>query len=76
MDPIHPADRIMRALRVPLIIGAVLCFPVFMLSYGYAMKWLITAAPFWISVPSVISHLAVFLGVASLIDSREARRQS
>lgn len=76
MDPIHPADRIMRVLRVPLIIGAMLCFPVFMLSYGYAMKWLITTAPFWLSAPSVISHLVVFLGVASLFDSQEERRRS
>lgn len=76
MEPIHPADRIMRVLRVPLIIGAMLCFPVFMLSYGYAMKWLITTAPFWLSAPSVISHLVVFLGVASLFDSQEERRQS
>lgn len=76
MEPIHPADRIMRVLRVPLIIGAMLCFPVFMLSYGYAMKWLIKTAPFWLSAPSVISHLVVFLGVASLFDSQEERRQS
>lgn len=76
MNKIHPVDRLMLKLRVPIIIGAALCFPVFMLSYGYALRWLITTAPIWISAPSVISHLVVFLGVASLIDIREGLPRS
>lgn len=75
MNPIHPVDRLMAKLRGPLIVGAMLCFPVFMVSYGFAMHWLLTTAPLWMSVPSLIAHLVVFLGVGSLIDTQEERRR-
>lgn len=70
----HPADRLARKARKPIIWGAALCFPVFLTSYGIAMQWVITTAPLWLSVPSVIAHLAVALGLAALIDTREERR--
>ena len=70
----HPADRIARAMRGPILVSAFLCFPAFMLSYGLAMHWLITTAPLWIAIPSIIAHVAVMLGLASLIDTREERR--
>ena len=61
-------------MRAPIIIAACACFPVFMISYGFALHWLVTTAPLWLGIPSIIAHLAVALGLAALIDTREERR--
>ncbi len=72
----HPLDRLMRHLRLPIIVLAYASFPVFLLSYGFAMKWLITTAPLWASIPSVISHILVMLGLAYRIDTPQAPHPS
>lgn len=77
MEYTHPIDRLMLRIRPALILGAYASFPIFMVSYGFAMHWLVTTAPLWASVPSVIAHLIVLLGIGSLIDIRsESRRWS
>jgi len=72
----HPLDRLFRHLRGPLIVLAWASFPVFLLSYGFAMKWLITTAPLWASIPSVISHILVMLGLAYRIDTPQSPHPS
>lgn len=74
--PEHPLDRLFRHLRGPLIIMAVLSLPISLLSYAFAMKWLITTAPLWVSIPSVISHILVMLGLAYRIDTPQSPHQS
>lgn len=72
----NPIDRAMRALRGVFIWGLILSGPIFLMTYGWAMKLLINAAPWWVSVPTVIAHLATLLAIGSLIDIRQERLNS
>lgn len=69
MDKEHPLDRFMRHHRRIVGFVAVLSFPIFMISYGWMLKQLLMAAPWWVSVAVVISNLTVVVGLGSLIDS-------
>lgn len=72
----HPIDRFMRAIR-PLLIGLLfLALPVMLLSYGWMLKQLLYAAPFWVSAAVVLAHMVTWLGIASLFDKQQERRQS
>lgn len=76
MQKEHPVDRLMRALRGPIIVGMYLCLPVFLLSYGWMARDFVAAVPAWVAVPVVIAHLVTVIGVASLIDRQKERQQS
>lgn len=71
----HPADRLARRLRTPFILSIYAGGPIALMSYAAMVHWLVTTAPWWISIPSITSHLAVSLGVSSLIDRTEEQRQ-
>jgi len=73
MDYDHPLDRLGVRLRPLLIVGAGLCFPIFMVSYGLMVKHALMTWPVWGSVLTVIAHLVVCLGIAGLLDTRQER---
>lgn len=73
MEKEHPLDKFGRAVRTPLMIGAALCLPVMLFSYGWMIKALILAAPVLVSVAVIIAHFVVWLGISSLIDMRQER---
>lgn len=69
-------DRAMRRVRAPIIFLLILSGPVTLLSYGMLMKHMLTTAPVWISAAVVVSHIFTWLGIASLFDKQQERRQS
>lgn len=71
----HPIDKFMRGIRPAVIFAAYAALPIFLSSYGYAMYSLLMAAPAWVSVISVLSHITVFLGIAGLIDIQSERQR-
>ena len=72
----HIADRFARAVRPFVIAGIYLCLPIYLFSSGWGLKQLMFAAPWWVSVIVVISHFVTWLGIASLFDMQQERRQS
>lgn len=76
MEYTHPVDRLVYRLRPVIILGAYASLPVFLISYGFMMHWLLTTAPIWASVLTVAAHLTCLLGIGSLIDMRSERQNS
>lgn len=72
----HPLDRLAYRLRVPLIVLAVISCPVMLYSYAWGMKQIMAAAPAWVSVLVVVSHIMVWLGIGSLFDMRQEKAPS
>lgn len=66
----------MYRLRPALIIGAALCFPVFMFTYARMLIWAFNEWPTWGIALTFISHVVVIGGVASLFDRQEESRKS
>lgn len=66
----------MRALRGPIIAALVVSGPIMLMSYGWMIKHFVTTAPVWLSVVVVIAHFLVWLGIGSLFDRQQERRQS
>jgi hypothetical protein len=64
------ADRLARALRLPAMIGALICGPVFLISYGWVMRDFFLSAPLFVSTPIGAAHVVVWLGFAAWLDTR------
>lgn len=74
MENEHPLDRFGRRIRGPVTFLAALCLPICLFSYGWMVKTALETWPLWASIPAVLSHFTVMLGLASLIDSRQERQ--
>jgi hypothetical protein len=74
MQSEHPIDRAARRIRGPITILAGLCLPVCLLSYGWMVKTALETWPLWASIPAVLSHIIAALGLASLLDIQQERR--
>lgn len=70
----HIADRVTRNLRGVFIGLAGVSLPVFLIGYGFMLKNALTTWPLWASIPVVIAQIVVCLGLASLLDIRQERR--
>jgi len=68
-------DRAARRMRPLIFIVAVLSLPVFFLSYGRMLIDAMTAWPLWVSIPTIISHVMIFIGAACLHDHQQEQRQ-
>ena len=71
----HPIDRFGRATRGIFLFAMVACLPVTLYSYAWMIKQVYLAAPTWISVVVTVSQIITFLGIASLFDKQQERRQ-
>ena len=65
----NPFDRLAYALRPAVYAMIWLCVPVALMGYGWMLRELFLAAPWWVSVVVGISHLVSVLGLAIQIDS-------
>ena len=74
MQKENPLDRFARWVRGPAIAGLYVSVPVALISYGWLIKMMIEAAPFWVSALVITAHLAAWLGIASLFDKRQGRQ--
>ncbi len=72
----HPIDRLTHRLRLPIIVVAVVSLPVFLITYGLMVRYALTTWPWWGSAALVVSHLMGWLGIGSLFDMRQEKRQS
>ncbi len=70
----HPIDRFARSVRGPVVVLAAICLPVCLLSYGWMVKSAIETWPLWASIPAIVAQIVVFLGIASLLDTRQERK--
>lgn len=66
----------MYRLRPALIIGAALCFPVFMFTYARMLIWAFNEWPTWGIALTFISHAVAFIGFGCLLDQRAESRKS
>jgi hypothetical protein len=69
----HPIDRFARRIRGVVVILAVACLPVCLVSYGWMLKEALATWPLWASIPATVAQIVVWMGIASLIDAREDR---
>lgn len=67
-------DEAVRRFRPIIFAIAAMAFPVFLLSYFYAIKMLYQALPMWAFVLVCLSHITVFVGMSCLDDYRQERR--
>jgi len=72
----HPIDRAAYALRGVILGATYLCAPIYMISYGWMLKKLLTTAPGWVSAVVILAHIIVWIGIASLFDRSQERRQT
>ena len=68
------ADRLGRAIRVPLIISLLASGPIALVSLVVMLQDLIKTAPWWVSLIVVLSFLGVALGNAALFDTLSEKR--
>ena len=73
-DYTHPIDRVARKFRGLIIVLAVVSFPVFLVSYIWMVREAFFALPLWAWLGLVVSHTIGFLGIASLFDRYQERR--
>lgn len=76
MKSTHPIDRLVYRLRKPIIAAIYIAGPVMMFSYGWGVKELYFSAPGWLTAVVVIAHIIVWVGIGSLFDRQQERRQS
>jgi len=76
MQKEHPLDRLGRKLQTPLIWSLWVSGPIAVFTYGKAIIAYAWTLPGWLTFIVVLSHIVMFVGVASLIDRQQARRQS
>lgn len=67
-------NRLAYRLRPFFFVGAALSFPVFMISYGYALKLLSDAVPKWVFLIVCLAHVTVWIGASMLHDFQQERR--
>lgn len=72
----HPLDRAMRAARPAILVFVVVSGPVFLFSYGWAMKLLLMQVGLWWGAIFVVCHVMAGIAVGSLFDSRQERAQT
>lgn len=75
MQKVHPLDRLMRAIRAPLILSLLVTLPVATITYGHAIAGYILSLPFWMGLIVGVVHFSALLGISSLIDMQRERRQ-
>ena len=76
MQKEHPLDRLGRKLQTPLIWSLWISGPIAVFSYAKAMVAFIWTLPPWLGVIVFFANLIALVGVASLIDRQQSRRQS
>lgn len=74
MEKEHIADRAARHMRPYLIFALALCFPAFLITYGFMLVDALKTWPWWASLIALLSHVAVGLGASSLHDRQKERR--
>lgn len=67
-------DRFGYWARPVLIALLWLCLPVALVTYSQMAGMIIQQWPWWVSLPAITAHLVCFLGIASLFDRQEERR--
>ena len=75
MEKEHPLDRLGRKIRTPLIWSLWVSGPIAVFTYGKAMVAFIWTLPPWMAVVVFFSHIIAMVGVGSLIDRQQERRQ-
>lgn len=70
----QPIDRLMRRGRGFILVLTALCFPIFLISYGFMVHAMLTTWGWW-AVPASVAHCIGWLGIASLFDIQQERRQ-
>lgn len=76
MQKEHPLDRLGRKIRTPLIWSLWISGPIAVFTYAKAIIAFASGLPGWLAVIVVLSHIAMFVGIGSLIDRQQERRQS
>ena len=76
MQKEHPFDRLARRLQTPLIWFLWVSAPIALFTYGKAMVAFIWSLPPALGVITFIAQIVALLGIASLFDRQQARRQS
>ena len=74
MPPEHPLDTFMRAWRGVFIVAFVLSGPIMLISYVQMFMDFVTSIDLWLAVVIVVSHLLGWIGIASLFDQQQERR--
>lgn len=74
MQKKHPIDRFARRIRGAVVLLAIASLPVFLFSYGWMLKDALATWPLWASLPAIAAQIAVWLGIASLLDIRQERQ--
>jgi len=74
MDHTHPIDKLIASFRKPIIILALVCAPVSILSYGWMAYEIARTFPLWVSIPVFIAHLMALIGFGCLIDTQQERQ--
>lgn len=69
-----PIDQTIRRLRPAIFAVAAMAFPVFLLSYGYAIKLLYQNMSAWMFVLVAVSHVTVWIGMSCLADHQRERQ--
>ena len=72
----HPLDRFVRRFRAVFIVGAALCLPIFLVSYGKMIVMAFEAWPAWAFWPSIFAQALIFVGASCLRDSQIERQLS
>ena len=70
MQHSHPIDRLAVKLRPAIVWLAVLCLPVFLLSYGGMLFLAFYAWPGWVFAIAVAAQIVGWLGISALFDKR------
>lgn len=70
----HPIDRFARRIRGAVVLLAMASLPIFLFSYGWMLKDALATWPLWASIPAIVAQIAVWLGIASLLDIRQERQ--
>ena len=73
MEYTHPIDRALVRIRGLVIVLMIICAPVMLYTYGLIGVEVARDMGAW-AIPVVIAHLVVWLGIASLLDTRLERR--
>lgn len=76
MQKEHPLDRLGRKMQTPLIWSLWVSGPIAVFTYAKAIVAYAWTLPGWLAAIVVLSHIAMFVGVGSLIDRQQLRRQS
>lgn len=65
----------MRKARPVIIVGAALCLPVFLFTYGLMFAGAAKSWPWWGTMLAVVSHATVVIGASALRDRQAEHRQ-